>query len=69
MIRLLFYGLLLISTTTSAQPTVNKPDKGTQKLLAQASAIIVDEIEGLGLLGHARPPSVEEPVAKRTKRG
>jgi len=40
MFRLLFYGLLLISNTTSAQPTVNKPDKGTQKLLAQVSAII-----------------------------
>ena len=40
MVRLLFYGLLLISTTTSAQPTANKPNKRTQKLLAEVSAII-----------------------------
>jgi len=40
MFRLLLYGLLLISTTTSAQPTVNKPDKRTQKFLAEVSAII-----------------------------
>jgi carboxyl-terminal processing protease len=40
MFRLLFYGLLLISSTTAAQPTANKPDKRTQKLLAEVSAII-----------------------------
>ena len=40
MFRLLFYGLVLISTTAPAQPTASKPDKRTQKLLAEVSAII-----------------------------